>query len=122
MGQPNVRIGRVYDPVDPADGQRILVDRLWPRGIRRDDPRAGEWMRDAAPSTELRRWYGHDPGRFDEFRTRYEAELATGAAHDAVLRLRTLADPGPVTLLTATRDVDRSEVPILARVVSGSGA
>lgn len=121
MTQPNVRTGRVYDPVDPADGQRVLVDRLWPRGIRRDDPRVGEWMRDAAPSTELRRWYGHDPERFEEFQTRYEAELASGSAHDAVLRLRALADPGPVTLLTATKDVDRSEVPILARVVAGSG-
>lgn len=117
----DVRVGRVYDPVSPEDGQRVLVDRLWPRGMRRDDPRVGKWMRDAAPSTELRRWYGHAPERFEEFRTRYEAELATGTAHDAVLRLRTMAGKGPITLLTATKDLAHSEVPVLAQVVADVG-
>ncbi len=118
MTHSALRTGRVYDAVSPEDGHRVLVDRLWPRGLRKDDPRIGEWMRDAAPSTELRRWYGHVPERYDEFRTRYEAELATGTAQDAVRRLRTLLAAGTVTLLTATKDLDRSEVPILAKVVS----
>ncbi len=118
MTESAVRIGRVYEPVQPEDGHRILVDRLWPRGMRRGDPRVGEWMKDAAPSTDLRKWYGHVPERFDEFRTRYEQELSAGDAQQAVLRIRELAVRGTVTLLTATKDLDHSEVPILAEVVS----
>lgn len=118
MTESAVRIGRVYEPVQPEDGHRILVDRLWPRGMRRGDPRVGEWMKDAAPSTDLRKWYGHDPERFDDFRARYEEELSTGGAQVAVFRIRGLATQGTVTLLTATKDLDHSEVPILADVVS----
>jgi uncharacterized protein YeaO (DUF488 family) len=74
MGK-HVRYRRVYDDASPEDGRRILVDRIWPRGVRKEDARLDDWLRDVAPSTELRRWYGHDPERYEEFRRRYLAEL-----------------------------------------------
>lgn len=93
----------------------MLVDRLWPRGLRNDDPRVGTWYRDAAPSTELRRWYGHAPDKFDEFAERYRAELAK--ASDPVEHLRALGAPGPLTLTTATKDLDHSAAAVLAEVL-----
>ena len=74
-----VRTARVYEDTRPDDGARVLVDRLWPRGLRKDDPRIGTWFPDAAPSTELRRWYGHDVAKFAEFVKRYRAELANAS-------------------------------------------
>lgn len=112
-----IRGARVYDEPTAEDGTRVLVDRLWPRGLRKDDPRIGTWYREAAPSTELRRWYGHDPERFSEFAERYEAELAR--ASDAVEHLLSLGAPGPLTLTTATKDLDHSEVAVLAQVLRG---
>lgn len=112
-----IRVARVYDEPSAEDGTRVLVDRLWPRGMRKDDPRIGTWFRDAAPSTELRRWYGHAPDRFAEFASRYRDELAE--ASDAVGRLAELGAPGPLTLTTATRDIDLSEVAVLAEVLRG---
>jgi len=105
-----VRVKRVYDEPEPADGRRVLVDRLWPRGVRKDAAAWDEWLRDAAPSGELRRWYGHDPARFAEFAKRYRAELA----HTEALRtLRGYAAEGPLTLLTATRDLDHAHTAVL---------
>ena len=72
---PEVRVRRVYEEPAPGDGMRVLVDRIWPRGLRKDAARLDEWARDLAPSTELRTWYGHDPAKFGEFRRRYQAEL-----------------------------------------------
>lgn len=109
-----VRVARVYAEPTAADGERVLVDRLWPRGLRKDDPRVGTWFPDAAPSTALRRWYGHDPARFAEFRRRYLDELADPARREAVGHLRELAARGPLTLLTATRDVAHSQAAVLA--------
>nr|WP_186296345.1 DUF488 family protein [Mycobacterium tilburgii] len=97
-----VRVERLYEDVAPADGQRVLVDGLWPRGIRKDDPRVGIWRKEVAPSRELRDWYHHDPERFDEFVARYEAELAD---NPALQELRTLARRGVITLVTGTREV-----------------
>lgn len=110
-----IRTARVYDDPTPDDGTRVLVDRLWPRGIRKDDPRVGTWYRDAAPSTELRRWYRHDPARFSEFAERYRAELMD--ASDAVEHLRALGASGPLTLTTATKDSALSEAAVLADVL-----
>ncbi len=101
--ESRIRVARIYDQIGPEDGQRVLVDRIWPRGIRKDDPRVGIWCKDVAPSKELRQWYGHDPERFDEFASRYEAELS------ALQELRTLAGRGVVTLVTATHDLDISQ-------------
>jgi uncharacterized protein YeaO (DUF488 family) len=110
-----VRVRRIYDDPSPEDGARVLVDRVWPRGMRKDAARLNEWAKDVAPSAELRTWYHHDPARFDEFRRRYIAELAEPGAREALGRLRALAADRPaVTLLTATRDLDISQAAVLA--------
>lgn len=112
-----IRVARVYDELDPADGTRVLVDRLWPRGLHRDDPRIGRWDKLLAPSTELRRWYGHDPARYTEFARRYRAELEQPDMAPALDELRSLAASGTVTLVTATRDLDHSELGVLKGVL-----
>jgi uncharacterized protein YeaO (DUF488 family) len=112
MGEVAVR--RIYDAVD-GGGQRVLVDRLWPRGLTKADAALDEWLKDAAPSTELRRWYGHDVDRFAEFARRYRTELRQGPAADAVRHLVELRRAGAVTLLTATRDLEHSGAAVLHR-------
>jgi uncharacterized protein YeaO (DUF488 family) len=112
---------RIYEETSPADGKRVLVDRVWPRGMRKEDAHLDEWLRDIAPSTELRRWYGHEPGRFAEFRRRYLAELRDPAHRQAVERLRDLAAHDRLALLTATRDVAHSQVAVLAEWLTGAG-
>ena len=114
---PDIRVRRVYEAAEPRDGTRVLVDRVWPRGLRKDAARLDDWAKDVAPSTELRKWYGHDPAKFGEFRRRYTAELACPEAADALGRLRDLAGQGPVTLLTATRAVDISQAAVLAELL-----
>ena len=109
-----IRVARVYDDLSPDDGRRVLVDRLWPRGFRKDDPRVGIWLKELAPSKELRAWYNHQPERFDEFTARYEKELQGSEAFD---ELRMLAKRGVVTLVTATRDVQRSQAAVLATLL-----
>jgi len=109
-----IRVARVYDDVGSDDGQRVLIDRLWPRGVRKDDPRVGAWCKDVAPSTELREWYQHEPQRFDEFVSRYKEELRDSAALE---ELRTLAKRGTVTLVTATRYLDISHAAVLAKLL-----
>src|ERR1700758_4460669 len=98
-----IRLARVYDDPSPDDGRRILVDRLWPRGFRKGDPRDGTWFHDIAPSKDLREWYNHQPERFDEFAARYREELQGSETLD---ELRKLTKSGDVTLVTATRYVD----------------
>ena len=112
-----IRVRRVYDAPSPSDGARVLVDRVWPRGLRKDAARLDEWAKDAAPSTELRKWYGHDPAKFGEFRRRYLDELSGAAQRKELGRIRALAATGPVTLLTATRAVDISQAAVLAQVL-----
>ena len=109
-------VRRVYD--DEQTGYRVLVDRLWPRGISKADAALDGWLKDVAPTTELRRWYGHDPGRFEEFARRYRAELGGPPASDAVDRLVELAETESVTLLTATRDVERSGAEVLRQFIA----
>ena len=113
----DIRVRRVYEAVSPDDGARVLVDRVWPRGLRKDAAHLDEWAKDAAPSTELRKWYGHDPAKFDEFRRRYLDELSGSAQRKELGRLRALAVAGPVTLLTATRAVEISQAEVLAQVL-----
>ncbi|HEY7430600.1 MAG TPA: DUF488 family protein [Streptosporangiaceae bacterium] len=112
--KPTVRIRRVYDAAAPDDGPRVLVDRLWPRGLSKDAAALDEWIKAVAPSDELRRWYGHDPARFGEFSRRYARELAEPERSQALAHLRELAGAGPVTLLTATRDIEHSQAAVLA--------
>ncbi|GAA3504493.1 DUF488 domain-containing protein [Streptomyces albogriseolus] len=114
----SVRVRRVYEPPEPDDGVRVLVDRLWPRGLAKDAARVDEWPKGLTPSTELRRWYHADEGSFEEFRERYEAELAAPEAAEPLERVRELAGKGPVTLLTASRQPDRSHAEVLARLLS----
>jgi uncharacterized protein YeaO (DUF488 family) len=113
-----VNIARVYDEPDAHAGRRVLVDRLWPRGVAKAEAPFDEWMKDVAPSPELRTWYGHLPERFDEFSRRYRAELGDGAAKKALDQLRTEAQDGHVVLVTATRDLDRSGAAVLRDVLS----
>jgi uncharacterized protein YeaO (DUF488 family) len=110
--RPVIDVARVYDDPGP-DRHRVLVDRLWPRGIGKQDAPLDEWPKELAPSTELRRWYGHDPARFTEFARRYRAELARPPASETVTRLRDLARRRPVTLVTATRDAEHSGARVL---------
>jgi uncharacterized protein YeaO (DUF488 family) len=109
-----IRVARVYDEPGPDDGERILVDRVWPRGFRKGDPRVGTWLKDVAPSAELRKWYNHKPERFDEFAARYRQELQGSAALE---ELRKLSKRGVVTLVTATRDLDSSQAAVLAKLL-----
>jgi uncharacterized protein YeaO (DUF488 family) len=109
-----VRLRRAYESPDPADGRRVLVDRLWPRGLAKDAAAVDEWLKTVAPSDELRRWYGHQPEKFAAFRQRYQAELRTAERSGAVDHLRQLARDGTLTLLTATRDVEHSQAAVLA--------
>lgn len=113
--RPDVRLGRIYDDDGGQGdgGHRVLVDRLWPRGITKGRAALDEWLKDAAPSTELRRWYGHDVKRFEEFTHRYLAELRQAAASAAVEHLLELALSETITLLTATHDVEHSGARVL---------
>jgi uncharacterized protein YeaO (DUF488 family) len=110
----SILLRRVYDDPAPDGGVRVLVDRVWPRGLTKDAAHLDEWMKEVAPSTPLRRWYGHRPERFTEFRRRYLAELAAGQPAAAMTRLRELARTTKVTLLTATKDVNHSQAAVLA--------
>jgi uncharacterized protein YeaO (DUF488 family) len=105
------RLKRVYEPRAAADGTRVLVERLWPRGIRKEDPRLDLWLKEIAPSPALRSWFAHDPAKWSEFRRRYRAELAGNAA--AVARLRALLAAGPVTLVYAARDEQHNSARVL---------
>lgn len=117
-----VRVRRVYEPPGPDDGTRLLVDRLWPRGLAKTDAVFDDWLKEVAPSAELRKWYGHDPGRYAAFADRYRAELAEpgSSAADAIERLRTLAAEGTLTLLTATKDLEHSHPLVLAAEITES--
>ncbi|MFE9169720.1 DUF488 domain-containing protein [Streptomyces kebangsaanensis] len=110
---------RVYEETSPQDGKRVLVDRVWPRGMRKEDAHLDEWLRDVAPSSELRRWYGHEPSRFAEFRRRYRAELRDAGHREAARHLLDLAARDRLTLLTATKDVDHSQAAVLAEWLTG---
>lgn len=114
-----VRVKRVYEEPVPTDGLRILVDRLWPRGVRKQDLVHDDWVKDLAPSSALRTWYGHRPERFEEFTRRYRNELGSGASADALEQLRHKAGSQTLTLLTATRDVERSGAAVLAEMLRG---
>jgi len=119
----HVEVVRVYEDPGRSPGEhRVLVDRLWPRGLTKTSVDFDEWEKDVAPSTELRRWYGHDPGRFAEFARRYRAELAGEPGVSAVSKLAELAASRRLVLLTATRDVEHSRAAVLQKVVARPGA
>jgi uncharacterized protein YeaO (DUF488 family) len=112
-----VRSKRVYEAPAADDGHRVLVDRLWPRGLSKARAHLDEWRRDLAPSTELRRWFGHDPNRWTEFERRYRQELAIPERQEALEALAHLAAAGPLTLLYAARDTEHNEARVLAALL-----
>ncbi|AKS35192.1 DUF488 domain-containing protein [Mycolicibacterium goodii] len=113
-----VRLARVYEEPEADEGHRVLVDRLWPRGLRKDDPRIGQWLPEVAPSNELRRWYGHAPERHAEFVQRYTAELDAPDGAAALDELRGIVRAGPVVLVTATKEIELSHLSVLARLLT----
>lgn len=110
-----IGIKRAYEAPERGDGARILVDRLWPRGLRKGDAHFDQWRKDLAPSTELRTFYGHRPELFKEFTRRYRTELRRKEASAAAEEMIDLSRRRPVTLLTASRDLAHSEVAVLAQ-------
>ena len=115
IAEANVRLKRAYEPAEPADGTRVLVERLWPRGVKKETAALDDWMRDIAPSPELRKWYGHDVARWAEFRKRYIAELA--GHRPGIAALRKIAGGGTLTLVFAARDPEHSSAAVLRDVL-----
>ncbi|MDA8048852.1 MAG: DUF488 family protein [Rhodospirillales bacterium] len=114
-----IRLKRAYEPPGEDEGARVLVDRLWPRGVSRAKARIELWLKDAAPSAELRAWFGHRPERWEEFARRYEAELK--ANEGALAPLRDLLAQGPVTLVYAAHDAERNNAVVLVRYLGRGG-
>jgi uncharacterized protein YeaO (DUF488 family) len=113
----DVHVKRIYDPPGPGDGYRVLIDHVWPRGVSRERAQLDKWARELAPSDDLRRWFAHDPERFEEFRTRYRAELAD---RPTVLELTRRASEGRVTIIYAARDRQHNNAVVLAEVLRDS--
>jgi uncharacterized protein YeaO (DUF488 family) len=114
---PMLKTKRIYEPASPTDGYRVLVDRLWPRGVAKDAAHLDEWLREIAPSDELRKWFGHDPTRWPEFARRYRDELAAPDKTGQIERLRALTADRTVTLLFAARDEAHNNAVVIADIV-----
>jgi uncharacterized protein YeaO (DUF488 family) len=112
-----IAVKRVYEPPSAGDGGRFLVERLWPRGVTRGEAHLDGWLKDVAPSAELRRWFSHDPARWDEFRRRYETELESAEAQAPLDQLTDRARSGPVTLVYAARDTEHNGALVLKEVI-----
>ncbi len=110
-----VKIRRVYDPVSPDDGRKILVDRLWPRGVKKGDARIDEWLKDIAPSNELRKWFSHDPSKWLEFKGRYKEELKNKS--ELIDKLKREAKNGKITILFAARDIEHNNAVVLKEII-----
>jgi uncharacterized protein YeaO (DUF488 family) len=117
-----IQVRRVYDPPNPDDGYRVLIDGIWPRGVRKEQAHLDAWARDLAVSPPLRRWFGHDPTKWEEFRRRYRAELRTAEHHAALDALAQRARSGTVTLLFGARDYDHNNAVVLAEVLGDLAA
>jgi uncharacterized protein YeaO (DUF488 family) len=113
----HIKLKRAYEPPAPDDGTRILIDRLWPRGVKKAEAAIEEWMKDIAPSTELRKWFGHDPARWQEFRRRYQSEIRQHP--NEFDRLRTLAQQGRITLVFSAHDEARNDAVVLKDLLLG---
>jgi uncharacterized protein YeaO (DUF488 family) len=113
----DIRLKRAYQPAAADDGARILIDRLWPRGLKKSDAAIDRWLKDIAPSTALRQWFAHDPARWPEFRRRYAAEIRRHP--DQLAELRAIARKGPVTLIFSARDELRNDAVVLRNVLLG---
>ncbi|HET6381901.1 MAG TPA: DUF488 domain-containing protein [Armatimonadota bacterium] len=110
-----IRLKRAYDPPAPEDGRRILVDRLWPRGVKKEAAHVDLWLKEVAPSTALRQWFGHDPDRWEEFRRRYRAELGERSA--LIQQLKDEMKKGPVTLLYSAHDTEHNNAVVIKELL-----
>ncbi|MBB2894681.1 DUF488 domain-containing protein [Flexivirga oryzae] len=119
MPTPQVQVRRAYDAPESSDGKRVLVDRLWPRGLSKDKAHLDDWCKQVSPSTELRKWYAHDPAKFGEFAQRYRHELQDPERAEALDQLRRDAAAGRLTLITAAKRSDISEATVLAELIQG---
>jgi len=115
-----IALKRVYDEPASSDGTRVLVERLWPRGLSKERAQVDLWLKEVAPSHELRTWFGHNPQKFAEFHRRYEAELASGAAQSALCVLRNLARQGPLTLVFTAHDVEHTNAVVLRDLLASN--
>ena len=113
QGISRIRVKRAYEKADPSDGYRVLVDRLWPRGVRKENLRLDEWAKEIAPSTDLRKWFGHDPTRWEEFCRRYRDELASPERREIMERLAQLSRQGPVTLVYGAKDEEHNNAVVI---------
>lgn len=113
----DIRLKRAYEPASPSDGYRVLIDRLWPRGVSKERAKLDEWEKELPPSQELREWFGHEPSRFAEFRRRYIAELRN--ARPRLTELRRRANDGTLTLVYSARDTEHNDAVVLAEVLRG---
>ena len=116
-GKHQVQVRRVYDDPVNSDGTRILVDRIWPRGLSKDKAQLDDWLKDLAPSSDLRKWYSHDPDKFEEFSRRYREELGDDDHAEALEQLKDYAQKGKLTLLTASKRDDISDATVLKNVL-----
>lgn len=112
----SIQLKRAYEAPDASDGYRVLIDRLWPRGVSKEAAHLDEWAQELAPSSELRRWFAHDPAKFEEFQQRYRSEL--GAQHDKLRELRGRARRGTVTLVYGARDTEHNDAVVLAELLA----
>ncbi len=116
----NVRLKRAYEPASPKDGTRVLIDRLWPRGVRKENAKIDEWLKEIAPSTELRKWFAHDPARWAEFRRRYQAEVRQHP--EQLAHLRAIAREGVMTLVFSAHDEEHNDAVVLRNLILGRRA
>ncbi len=113
-----LKIKRAYDKPESADGKRILIDRLWPRGVSKADARIDEWVKDLGPSTELRKWFGHDPEKWEEFRKRYIKELSAPDKSMLLGKIAQTAEHGSITLIYSAKDTEHSDVKVLEELIN----
>jgi uncharacterized protein YeaO (DUF488 family) len=121
MSRQTITIKRIYEEPGPNDGMRVLVDRLWPRGIKKENAAIDLWLKEVAPSNELRKWFQHDPAKFAEFRQRYETELHSPEQQAALTKLHQLVEQGPLTLLFAAKDSEHSNAWVLRDILTDAG-
>lgn len=112
-----IRLKRVYEPPEDEDGERFLVERLWPRGVAKEAARISGWLQVLAPSTELRQWFGHDPAKWDEFRERYRAELQTPEKQSVLAELAEKVRTGTITFVYAARDTEHNNAKALKELI-----
>jgi uncharacterized protein YeaO (DUF488 family) len=116
-GQAMIKLKRAYEPPDPDDGERYLVDRIWPRGIAKDKAQLTDWLKDLAPSDDLRTWFGHEPNRWKEFKRRYKLELRAKAREEIIETLAQKANAGTITLIFAAKDSEHNNAVVIKEVL-----